>query len=389
MNKFKRPVSVALIIILMLSCVPSMLSLIADAASTAAEPENALSTEQKVDELMKDMTLSQKVGQMIFYAFRRNADGTGVTKMNKFIKDSIDYYGIGGIALFSENIHSTEQVTDYINELQKTSSIPLFIGIDEEGGRVLRTKSLNVPRIPSAWSIGSTDDPKKAYDTAKTIANYLTPLGFNVDFAPVADVYTNSANKVIGDRAFSNNARKVGNMVREFTKGLLDNRILPTLKHFPGHGNTSEDSHYGISTTKKTLAELNACEFIPFQEGIDAGAAFVMVGHISVPNVTYNYEPALFSSFLLEDVLRGTLNFNGIIITDALDMGAISQYYTYSEAAVKAVAAGVDMLLTASNINDIYDGVINAVKSGEIPMQRIDDAVKRILTAKYEIGLIK
>jgi len=355
---------------------------------TGTDESAELSAEEKAEILIKDMTIEQKIGQMLFCEFRWNALGK-VTKIDNNIKKIINDYGIGGVVLFSENIQSTKQVTDFIHSLQQASDIPLFISIDEEGGRVFRTRALNVPRISSAFNIGKTGDAKNAYNAAKTIAAYLKPLGFNVNFAPVADVLTNSANKVIGDRAFSTDANKAGEMVRHFVEGLLDNGILPTLKHFPGHGHTSEDSHYGMAITRKTLAEMSECEFIPFKAGIDAGAVFVMTGHISTPGIVDGNIPATFSGFLLQDVLRGTLGFEGIIITDALAMGAIANYYTSEETAVKSILAGVDMLLAPQNLGEAYAGLLKAVKSGEIAEERINESVKRILLAKLKAGLIE
>jgi len=255
---------------------------------------------------------------------------------------------------------------------------------------VLRTDSLNVPRIASALSTGSSGDAQKAYDSAKTVAGYLKPLGFNLDFAPVADVFTNPSNTVIGDRAFSTEPDTAAEMVKYFSQGLLDNGILPVLKHFPGHGDTSEDSHYGTAITKKSLDELYECEFIPFKTGIETNVPFVMAGHIATPNINIenNNLPAIFSDFLLRDILRDKLGFNGIIITDSLSMGAIINYYTSEETAVKSILSGVDMLLMPEDFNSAYHGVINAVKSGEIPEEQINGSVKRILAVKYESGLI-
>jgi len=347
------------------------------------------SAEQKIKSMVMGMTLEQKVGQMFFHMFRRDSSGNNVTKLDKNMEKIIKDYGFGGFILFTENIQNTKQVTDFIKDLQQASSIPMFISIDEEGGRVLRTKALDVPRIGTALSIGNTGDPKNAYNAAKTIAGYLKPLGFNVDFAPVADVFTNPSNTVIGDRAFSTDANQAAEMVGAFTEGLTDNGMLATVKHFPGHGDTGTDSHYGTATTKKTLDELMKCEFIPFQAGIKAGAAFVMTGHITVPNVTGNDLPATFSSYLLKDILRGKLGFEGVVITDALEMGAITKYYTSEETAVNSILAGADMLLAPQNLSEAYNGLIKAVRSGKITEERINESAQRILAAKYKAGLIK
>lgn len=354
---------------------------------TPAESER-LPQNDTVEQIIAGMSIEQKIGQMFFPAFRRDSTGAGITQINQNIIDIINNYHIGGVILFSENITGSQQVTDYINNLQAASSLPLFIGIDEEGGRVLRTGALDVPRIPSALSIGETGDPQLAYNSAKIIAEYLKPLGFNVNFAPVADVFTNPVNSVIGDRAFAREPAGAAQMVAAFTRGLLDGGIIPTLKHFPGHGDTIEDSHFSAAVTYRTLEELAEREFIPFQAGIDAGAPFVMTGHVGTPNITGNNIPALFSSYLLQDILRDSLGFSGVIITDALDMAAVTQYYSPEEAAVQAILAGADILLMPENLERAYTGVANALESGVLTETRIDESVRRILTAKYNAGII-
>ena len=380
-----------IIFILIICELISPINIISAVSVSSTETKiNLISPEHRINSLISNMSLEQKVGQMFFYNFRWDSSGNIITKINQNIEAIIKYYNLGGIILFSENIQDAKQVADFIKDLQKASpSFPLFISIDEEGGRVLRTKALDVPRISAALNIGATGDPKNAYNAAKTIANYLKPLGFNVNFAPVADVFTNPANTVIGDRAFSSDADTAALMVKSFTEGLLDNGLLPTLKHFPGHGDTSNDSHYGAATTKKTLKELFECEFIPFQAGINAGAAFVMTGHITAPNVTGNNLPATFSDYLLKDILRDKLNFDGVIITDALEMGAITKYYASEETAVNSIIAGVDMLLVPQDLTESYFGIIKAVKSGKITEERINESVRRILIAKYKANLIK
>jgi len=177
-------------------------------------------------------------------------------------------------------------------------------------------------------------------------------------------------------------------MVKSFSWGLYGGGVLPTIKHFPGHGDTGEDSHYGMATTKKTLDELSECEFIPFKIGIDANVPFVMVGHITTPNIGNSNLPAVFSKFLLQDILRNKLGFDKIIITDSLAMGAITNYYTSEETAVKSISAGIDILLMPDDFAKAFSGVINAVKSGEISEERINESVRRILTEKYRAGLL-
>ena len=341
-----------------------------------------------IEEIIAGMSLEQKVGQMFFVAFRRDSAGAGITAVNQGVADIINNYHVGGVILFSENITGKQQVTDYINALQGLSYLPLFVSIDEEGGRVLRTGALDVPRIAPALEIGGTGDPLNAYNAARTIAGYLKPLGFNVNFAPVADVFTNPENTVIGDRAFAREPYKAAAMVAYFTRGSLEHGIMPTVKHFPGHGDTREDSHFGSAVTYRTLEELIAGEFVPFQAGIDAGAPFVMTGHINTPNVTGDNIPALFSSYLVQDILRGMMGFDGIIITDALDMRAVTDYFTPAQAAVKAVLAGTDMLLMPADLSYAYAGLMQAVADGVITEARIEQSVRRILAAKYSAGMI-
>ena len=344
-----------------------------------------------VEAILAEMTLEQKIGQMFFPAFRRDNAGD-ITRINQTITNAINNYHIGGVILFSENIHSSQQVTEYIASLQDASiqagNPRLFIAIDEEGGRVARTGALDVPRIPAALTIGDSGDTQLAYESAKTIAEYLKPLGFNVNFAPVADVLTNPVNTVIGDRAFAREAHLAADMVEAFTKGSLSGGIIPTLKHFPGHGDTVQDSHFSAATIYGTLEELAKREFIPFEAGINSGAPFVMMGHISTPNVTGDNTPALFSNFWMQDILRDKLGFDGVIITDALDMAAVTHYYTAEQAAVQAIIAGVDILLMPQNLSRAYTAVLDAVRNGTITEARIDESVRRILSAKYNANII-
>ena len=341
--------------------------------------------DNKIEYIIDNMSLEEKIGQMFFCAFRRDNNGAGITQINQDIINILDNYYIGGVILFSENIASAQQVINYINDLQAASALPLFISIDEEGGRVSRTGSLDLPRISAALETVSTHS---AYANAQTIANYLVPLGFNINFAPVADVFTNPENSVIGDRAYSREPEQAAELVKYAVTGMLDNFMIPTLKHFPGHGDTSTDSHFGAAATDKTLTDLLSCELIPFKSGIVAGAPFIMTGHISTPNITGDNEPALFSSYLLQDILRGELGFEGVIITDALDMGAVTRYYSAEQTAVKSVLAGVDMLLMPSDFEQAYNGLVQAVRSGDIKESRIDESVRRILSVKYKFNII-
>ena len=318
---------------------------------------------------------------------------TGVgtaTVAGQTTKDSIEKYPVGGIIYFSQNIQSRDQVSSMLDNLQSFSKIDVFTGVDEEGGTVSRIGSnpaMGTTSFPPMYTIGETKDPNKAYHVGYTIGSECTELGFNLDFAPVADVYSNPENTVIGHRAFSSDANTAAEMVAACVRGFKASGMLCTLKHFPGHGDTLTDSHYGAASTNKTLEELRTTEFLPFESGIQAGAEFVMVGHILTPNITDSSTPASLSPDMIA-ILRNELQFDGIIITDAMNMEAVTDYYSPAEAAVKAIQAGDDMILMPSDFHSAYEGVLDAVESGQITEERIDESVTRILQTKYDSGLL-
>lgn len=335
----------------------------------APEEEEQEEEEDIVELLLAQMTLRQKIGQLFI---------TTVPEDLSFISN----YGIGGVILFSGDIQSEEQVKKLIADMQKEADIPLFVAIDEEGGRVRRTAALDVPHVPPAWEIGQQGNGHLAYYYAKSIANYLAPLGFNLNFAPVADLHSNPANTVIGDRAFHSDPTKSTTMVEFFVKGLEEGGILSTLKHFPGHGDTIEDSHFGSATVYFDINRLREVEFKPFLAGIEAGASMVMVGHILTPSVTDDGLPATFSRYLLEDILRDELGFEGVIVTDALNMGAITHYFGSGQTAVKAIEAGVDLLLMPQCFDEAFYTLLEYVEAGRISEERITESVRRVLKLK-------
>lgn len=350
-------------------------------------------TEQDVKEdflnqKIADMTVEQKVGQLFFCAFRRDDKNIPITVWNENIEKTIQQYHVGGVVLFGENIDTEQQTKQLIAEYRNHCDIPLLIGIDEEGGRVSRLHSsgkLQVADVPSAKIIGESNDTNTAYEAGKTIGNELKELGFDVDFAPVADVNTNEQNTVIGDRAYSSDAQIVAEMVVAFVKGLNENGISACVKHFPGHGDTIEDSHNGIAVAHHTLEEMEQTEWIPFQKAIEQNVDFVMAGHITTPNATTDGLPASLSYEMLTEQLRNKLQFNGIIITDALDMGAVTKY-NQQDTSLMAIKAGADMVLMPFELEKSYYAVYNAVKEGSLSEQELNEKVKRILSLKYDKG---
>ncbi len=356
----------------------------------------------QVEEELASMTLRDKVGMMFFvrpealdtdvyYDSPQDLTDISLQEVNDRMRETARNYPMGGVILFGHNIKDEDQLRRFITDLQQLEGRPL-LGIDEEGGRVARigrNPNFNVPKFPSAASLaaaGRTSDVKNA---ANTIGKYLKNYGFDVDFAPVADVNTNPQNIVIGDRAFADNPREAAPMVKAYLKGLQEAGIVGCLKHFPGHGDTQADTHFGYAMSRKKWDEIRDCEMIPFKAGIQAGAHMIMTAHISLPNVTGSNVPSTLSPLIMQDKLRGEMNFDGVIITDAMEMGAIIRQYSVEDASIMAIKAGVDMLLCVREYPLVFDAVLNAVQRGEIPESRIDESVRRILHLRHAVGLAR
>ena len=340
----------------------------------------------KVQDLIAGMSLEEKVAQM-FFVTPENLTGVDVaTQAGETTRQALTQYPVGGLIYFSKNIYDEEQLTTMIRNSQSYSEIPLFIGVDEEGGslvaRIANHPNFDVEKFPDMAEIGATGDPSRAYEVGSTIASYLKDYGFNLDFAPDADVLTNPNNTAIGVRSFGSDPDMTAQMVEQAVKGFQDHQVSAVIKHFPGHGGTTTDSHNGAAIVDRSLEELRSAEFLPFEAGIQAGVDMVMVGHLQVPQVISDDTPASLSSEMITDVLRNELGYDGIVITDSLSMGAITTYYTSADAAVKCTQAGGDMLLMPYSFTEAYQGVLDAVNSGEISEERINESVTRILKVK-------
>ena len=349
-----------------------------------------ITLEGMVDDILSQMSLEEKVGQM-FLVSTDSLDYNAETKVTDSMRERLARYHIGGIIYFSFNIKDREQVQSFIREAGKDSRIPLFAAVDEEGGSVARignTEGMQVTTFPPMAEIGASGDPSKAYVLGTTLASDLSRLGFNVDFAPVADLSTNAENTEIGDRSFGSDPELVSEFVSQEVKGLQDNGICATLKHFPGQGDTSEDTHRGSVDLETNIDRLRDTEFVPFEAGINAGADFIMVSHVSVKAVTGQEVPASLSKLMITDILRDELQYEGIIITDALNMKSITKFYDSGQAAIKAIQAGVDMILMPDNMEEAFSEVLEAVKSGSVSESRIEESVRRILAVKLRRGIL-
>ena len=358
------------------------------AGSSAAEQSSAADPEQQRED---SMTLEEKVGQLFFLSFRWDTDGTRLLTYNSTVQKEIQTIHPGGIALFGENIYTVPQVRTLIQKMQKDCSVPPFVGIDQEGGTVQRIQHTNlIPAVdvPSMWRVGKTGNTALAQQVGAVLGSELTVFGFNLDFAPDCDVFSNPDNTVIGTRSFSSNAQRVAAFSVAASAGLRSQKILPVCKHFPGHGDTAEDTHEGYATVNKTKEQLYQTELVPFQAQIQAGAEMIMAAHISLPKITGSSIPASLSPQVLQELLRKELGFQGVIITDALNMGAVAKHYSSGEAAVRALKAGADMLLMPENPEEAYAAVLKAVRSGEIPESRIEASTKRIMALKEKYGIL-
>ena len=349
--------------------------------------------DEKVEKIVNNMTLEEKVGQIFMVAPEAvDKDGGSTTVFTENIEKEIEKYNLGGYILFASNIENPTQTQELINGLKKSSKIQPFVGVDEEGGRVARigkNSAMGVEKIEPMAQVGKSQNYERANEIGTTIGKYIKNLGFNLDFAPDTDVLTDSNNTEIGDRSFGNDPEVVGKMATEVVKGLQSENISTVLKHFPGHGGSIGNSHQGFSLSNRTEEELKKCEIVPFKTAIENRADCVMVAHMSLPNVTGDNIPATLSKKVVTDMLKTELNFKGVVFSDSMSMGAITENYGTGDACVKAVEAGIDMVLMPENLDEAYNAVLEAVKNGKISQERLDDAVSRIIKAKIQRGIIK
>ncbi|MCD8362731.1 MAG: glycoside hydrolase family 3 protein [Lachnospiraceae bacterium] len=360
-----------------------------EAAEPTEESAESLTIEEQAARLLASMTLEEQIYQMFIVTPEQITGVSVATQAGSATEEALQTYPVGGIVYFADNIVTREQCSEMIANSQSYSKVGLFIAVDEEGGTVARignNSAMGTTSFPNMKAIGDSGDAKEAWNVGYTIGMEIGELGFNLDFAPVADVDSNPDNPVIGDRSFGTDAALVSEMVQAEVQGFQESGVLSTLKHFPGHGDTATDSHEGYTELNKTLEELYQVEFVPFQSGIAAGADFVMVGHISVPQVTGDDVPASLSGTMI-DILKNDLGFDGLVITDSMRMEAITDRWPSAEAAVLAVQAGVDVILMPEDLEEAVAGIQGAVETGEIPEERIARSVQKILEMKIQAGI--
>lgn len=341
---------------------------------------------KEAEDILAGMTLEEKVYQMFIITPEQLTGVKPVTVAESTTKDSLQKYPVGGLVYFSSNLVSGGQTSEMLGNSQRYAleieGLPLFLCVDEEGGRIARVANNAAFGLSRTKAMGKMESVEEAFEAGGAIGRYLSDLGFNVDFAPDADVLTNSANTVIGDRSFGDDPAKVTEYAAAYSDGLHLSGVCSTFKHFPGHGATAGDTHEGFACIDKTLEELKENELIPFAAARDEGVDLVMVSHISVPAVLGDNTPCTLSRYMVTGVLREEMGYKGLIITDAMNMGAITKAYDNDQAVVDAVSAGADLILMPVDFRSASDAVIAAARSGEIDPASIDESVKRIIVKK-------
>ncbi|MEC0279847.1 glycoside hydrolase family 3 protein [Bacillus halotolerans] len=397
----KPVISLILSTVLFLSCFLGV------SQTAEAKPRSSDDAKQIVDR----MTLDEKIGQMLMPDFRNwkkegESSPQAFTKMNEEVAGLIKKYQFGGVILFAENVKTTEQTVRLTDAYQKASpKIPLLLSIDQEGGIVTRLGEGT--NFPGNMALGATRSRINAYQTGSMIGKELSVLGINTDFSPVLDINNNPDNPVIGVRSFSSDRELTARLGLYSMKGLQRQNIASALKHFPGHGDTDVDSHYGLPLVSHNQERLREVELYPFQKAIDAGADMVMTAHVQFPafdDTTYKSKfdgsdimvPATLSKKVMTGLLREEMGFGGVIVTDALNMKAIADHFGQEEAVVMAIKAGVDIALMPASVTSlkdeqklasVIDSLKEAAKNGDIPLQQINKSVERIISLKIKRGI--
>ncbi|HHY25703.1 MAG TPA: beta-N-acetylhexosaminidase, partial [Desulfitobacterium dehalogenans] len=298
---------------------------------------------------------------------------------------------VGGFILLKKNVNDTQQMLKLLNALKDTNGvnkIPLFLALDEEGGRVSRMPS-EFKKMPSSLRVGALNNGALGKRMGEILGREVKEFGMNVNFAPVLDIFSNPKNTVIGDRAFGNTPELVSKVGIKTMEGIQDQGIISVVKHFPGHGDTSVDSHVGLPRVDYDLERLRNFELVPFAEAIANDVDAIMLAHILLPKIDPDY-PASFSKALISDILRKEMNYDGVVMTDDMTMGAIVENYTIGEASVKSILAGSDIVLVCHDFakeEAVLKEILHAAETGRIPSDRIDESVYRILKLKEKYAL--
>ena len=330
---------------------------------------------------LKNMSLSDKIGQMIMIDYR------DVTEMTVKLENILTKYNPGGFILFKSNITTFNQTKQFLNDIKNATNIKSIISVDQEGGRVQRLdERVGFNKYPPMSEIGKTMNESIAFELGSKMGTELRTIGVDMDMAPVLDIFSNPQNKVIGDRAFSTNSEIVKKMALSYADGLKKENIIAVGKHFPGHGDTSKDSHIDLPVIEKDLETLKQLELIPFIEAVNKKLPGLMVAHIAVPKITKDTIPSSLSKIMINDLLRNDMKYKGLIMPDSLKMKALTSYFKNEDIYLRCIDAGNDFLLMPQNIKEAYEIIYRKVNEGIISEERIEQSVYKILSTKFDYG---
>ena len=363
----------AIILIIIVLLIITFIKTINKTNDTSKEVINSF--EEEKDNKIDEMSLEEKIGQLLIISYRKDDIKEKLPTILEEVKP-------GGFILFSENITTYDDTINLIKSIKNSNDIPLFIGIDEEGGNVQRLKNLKdykTSDIPYMSYVKTIND---AYNLGKVIAEELRVFGINLDFAPVIDCNWDNPKSVIGKRAFEGDYTTVAKLGVSLAKGLKNNKVIPTYKHFPNHGATATDSHQDLPVINKTEEELLNNDLIPYQEAIKNNADMIMISHLALPQITKDYTPASLSYEIITNLLKKKLGFKGLVVTDALNMQALTKNYSEKEILIKAINAGADLLLMPEDPVNAVKIIKEAVNGGLISEERINESVEKILSLK-------
>ena len=364
----------AIILFIIILLIITFIKTINKTNDTSKEVINSFEEEEK-DNKIDEMSLEEKIGQLLIISYRKDDIKEKLPTILEEVKP-------GGFILFSENITTYDDTINLIKSIKNSNDIPLFIGIDEEGGNVQRLKNLKdykTSDIPYMSYVKTIND---AYNLGKVIAEELRVFGINLDFAPVIDCNWDNPKSVIGKRAFEGDYTTVAKLGVSLAKGLKNNKVIPTYKHFPNHGATATDSHQDLPVINKTEEELLNNDLIPYQEAIKNNADMIMISHLALPKITKDYTPASLSYEIITNLLKKKLGFKGLVVTDALNMQALTKNYSEKEILIKAINAGADLLLMPEDPVNAVKIIKEAVNGGLISEERINESVEKILSLK-------
>ncbi|MBQ6654222.1 MAG: hypothetical protein IJM79_01705 [Erysipelotrichaceae bacterium] len=345
-------------------------------------------TERKYLIEEQKLTLDQKIGQLLFVEYRRTAMDEKLEKMLETVQP-------GGFILFGENFSTYEKTLKLVKDVKSCLSIPLFVGCDEEGGRVQRISSLKdrahpTYDIPTMRSVGNKGDLGYAEKMGQTIGAMCRVFGINMDFAPVADIVIDSGDTIISTRAFGSDSKLVAEMASALGRGLQNSGVMPVYKHFPGHGSSAQDSHLALAVNQRTMAQIEQFELLPFRKAVEEGAPAIMVGHIALKDLHEESDedylmPATLDKAVITGILREQMGFEGLVITDSLQMNGLknTRYKTDADIAQAALEAGCDMLLCPKDALKLFEQLKERIENGQLDVGVVDRAVTRILKYKH------